>query len=118
MGIRGGQELYELHRNDITVCLDKAGREYVKYVVVGTIPLTVTLIDSYFLLLFGVMILHIRCRFQERTSKNNSYSLKRYNKEQFRKTFHSYETDFVLTLKQYHRHMAPEVESSKPDLFM
>ncbi|CAM6090480.1 unnamed protein product [Calypogeia fissa] len=57
-------------------------------------------------------------RFEERCSKNNNYTLERYNEEQFRKVFHSYEEDFVITVKQYLRHMPPEDEGTKPDLFL
>jgi hypothetical protein len=44
------------------------------------------------------------------------YSEHKYKEEQFRKTWSSNEDDFLLTLKQYLRHMAPDAD--KPDLFM
>ncbi|CAM6122551.1 unnamed protein product [Calypogeia fissa] len=86
LGIRGGVELYELQRRDLTVTIDNRGCEYV--------------------------------RFEERLSKNNNYTLDRYNEEQFRKVYHSYEEDFVLTTKQYLRHLPVEGEGMKHDLFL
>lgn len=38
LGIRGGGELYNLHKGDISVCIDKAGRSHVQLVVLKIQP--------------------------------------------------------------------------------
>lgn len=58
------------------------------------------------------------CRFEERESKNNSYTFDIYNEEQFCKVYHLYELDFIMCLKQYLRHMPPLGEGTNPDLFL
>jgi hypothetical protein len=55
-------------------------------------------------------------RYEERESRNNMYDEHKYKEEQFQKTWTTNEENFVLTLKQYLRHRADDVE--KPDLFM
>ncbi len=57
-------------------------------------------------------------RFEERESKNNSYDLDRTKEEQFRQTYYTFEEDFILTWKQYSRHLPPLGEGVKLDLFM
>lgn len=57
-------------------------------------------------------------RFKKSTSKNNSYTLKKYNEEQFKKTFYRYKVDFVFSVKQYYHHMPIESEITKLNLFM
>lgn len=53
-----------------------------------------------------------RCRLEEQLSKNNSYSMSRYNEEEFQSVFHSYDENILMTLKQYKHHL-PLVEEKE-----
>lgn len=57
------------------------------------------------------------CKFEERLSKNNNYTLTRCSEEQFWNAYHSFEPDFVLCVKQYFRHMPPLEPNTIADLF-